>query len=327
MPIRIISAAQVSQLLPMADCVDVMAAAMKASSRGEVGLPPRTFMPLTDQSGFLGLMPGSSEALASYGAKLISLHPGNPSRGLPAIQGFVALFDHASGEPVAIVEGAALTGLRTAAASGLATRLLAREDAHTCGLFGTGVQAVTHIDAMLAVRDIDEFRICGRSPEGTAAFARAQTERTGVTCQAVDDPAEAGACDIVCTVTASPEPVLKGDWVAPGAHVNLVGAHTLSTREADSDVIAGAGLYVDLLASCHNEGGDFMIPVQEGVISEAAILGEIGQLLDGSIAGRQGREQVTVYNSLGITTQDLFAARAVFDRAVECGVGAVVDLA
>ena len=324
MPVRIINAEQVRQLLPMAECVDIMEAAMCAVSAGTVAVPPRVITPLIDESGFLGLMPGSSAELACYGAKVISLHPANPGRGLPAIQGFVTLFDHASGTPVAIIQGAEITGIRTAAASGLATRLLAREDAHTCGIFGSGVQAVTHIDAMRAVRPVERVLVWGRDTEKTRVFARAQTERTGMDVEAVSDPAQAGACDLVCTVTASAVPVLFGRWVQPGAHVNLAGAHSLTAREADSGLIKKSLLYVDLMESCRNEGGDFMIPVEEGAISEAAIIGEIGDLPGGRIRGREKDAEITVYKSLGITAQDLFAARHVYDRAVAEGVGETV---
>lgn len=325
-PIRIINAEQVRQLLPMHECVDVMQAAMLAASTGTVAVPLRRFSPLIDDSGMLGLMPGSSAELGYYGAKIISLHPNNPQRGLPAIQGFVALFDHASGSPVAIVEGAEVTGIRTAAASGLATRLLARKDAHSCGIFGTGVQAITHMDAMLAVRPVQQFFIWGRDFARTAEFARIQAQRVGLPVQAVANPAEAGSCDIVCTVTGSTEPVLRGAWVRPGAHVNLVGAHSLTAREADSELIARAALYVDLMESCRNEGGDFMIPIEEGIIDADAIIGEIGQLVDGTISGRKHAEQITVYKSLGMTAQDLYAARHVFDKAVAADVGVSVKL-
>jgi len=324
--LTVISAREVRQLLPMAECIEVMAVAMAAASSGSIDIPARQFAPLIDDSGLLGLMPGSSKELGSYGAKLISLHRDNPEKGLPTVQGFVALFDFATGVPTAIVEGAEITGLRTAAASGLATGLLAREDARRCGIFGTGVQAVSHIDAMCAVRPVEEILIWGRNSESTALFAEAQAERTGLIVRATDDPAEAGACDLLCTVTASPEPVLKGEWVRPGAHINLVGAHTLETREADTALVARSTVYVDLLASARNEGGDVMIPVAEGVVGEDHIVGEIGQLVGGEIPGRSGADQITLYKSLGITAQDLYVAQSVFERAQAAGIGTKVDL-
>lgn len=324
MSLTIINAAQVRELLPMDECIDVMVPAMIAASSGTVSIPPRMITPLIDNSGFFALMPGSSADLATYGAKVVSLHPQNPAKGLPAIQGFVTLFDHHSGAPVAIIEGAEVTGIRTAAASGLATRLLAREDATTCAIFGTGVQAVTHIDAMSAVRPLTEVLIWGRDLSKAEALASEQAERTGLNIRATDDPQAAAGCDIICTVTGSAEPILKGEWVQPGSHVNLVGAHSLDKREADTDLIAKSAVYTDLMESLRNEGGDVMIPVQEGLIKETHVVGELGQLANGDIAGRQDRQQITVYNSLGVTAQDLYAARYVYDRALSRNAGVSV---
>ena len=321
MSLTIINAALVRRLLPMEACIQVMEGAMIAACSGTIAVPPRSFVPLMDNSGWLGMMPGSSLELNSYGAKVISLHPDNPKRGLPAIQGFVVLFDHASGAPVALLEGSEITAIRTAAASGLATRLLAPEDARSCGVFGTGVQAVVHIDAMCVARPVQEILIWGRNTEKTRQFAEQQAHRTGRDVQATDDPALAAGCDLVCTVTGSPVPVLKGEWVQPGAHINLVGSHSLATREADTALITKAAVYVDLLESTRNEGGDIMIPVQEGAVDEDHIIGEIGQLLRSEIKGRTDARQITLYNSLGMTAQDLYAARYVFDQAQAAGLG------
>ena len=314
MPLTIINAAGVRRLLPMNECIDVMEPAMIAASTGAISMPPRLVAKLIDESGLLVLMPGSSTELAAFGAKVISLIPGNPAKGLPAIQGFIALFDHATGTPVALIDGAEVTAIRTAAASGLATRLLARPDAHSCGIFGNGVQAVAHIDAMRAVRTVDEIVVGGRNPDNTQALAREQAERTGIKVRATADPAEAGACNLVCTVTTSPEPVLAGEWVQPGAHVNLVGAHSLNAREADTALIVKSSVYVDLMQSARNEGGDIMIPVNEGAIDETHIIGELGELLEGKIPGRQDDRQVTLYQSHGINAQDLFAAKDIYGK-------------
>lgn len=325
MTLTVINAELVKRLLPMPECIDIMAQAMRAVSAGQVSIPPRVTLPLNDGVGALLLMPGCASTLQSYGAKLISLHPGNSKLAVPVIQGFVALFDGADGRPLAIVEGAALTAIRTAAASGLATRLLAREDASSCGIFGTGVQAVTHIDAMWAVRPISEVMVWSRNADRASAFAREQAERTGLKVIAGEDPAAVAGCDLICALTASPDPVVYGDWVQEGAHVNLVGAHSVTTREADSDLIGKSRLYTDLMASCRNEGGDFMIPLQEGIIAESDILGEVGQVLAGEIEGRRAATDVTVYNSLGITAQDLYAAAHVYAQARSRGLGVQVD--
>ena len=325
MPLTIINAAGVRKLLPMDECIDAMEPAMIAATTGTISMPPRLVAKLIDESGTLVLMPGSSTELDAFGAKVINLIPDNPARGLPAIQGFIALFDYATGTPVAIIDGAEVTAIRTAAASGLATRLLARRDAHTCGIFGNGVQAVTHIDAMRAVRAVDEIVVWGRNPDKAQAFAGEQAKRTGIKVRATTDPAEAGACDLVCTVTTSPEPVLAGEWVQPGAHVNLVGAHSPATREADTGLIVKSSVYVDLMESTRNEGGDIMIPVDEGAIDETHIIGELGELLEGRIPGRQDDRQVTLYQSHGINAQDMFAAKHIHAKAQATGKAQIVD--
>ena len=325
MPLTIINAAGVRELLPMDECIDAMEPAMIAATTGTISMPPRLVAPLIDESGTLVLMPGSSTELAAFGAKVINLIPDNPARELPAIQGFIALFDYTSGTPVAIIDGAEVTGIRTAAASGLATRLLARPDAHTCGIFGNGVQAVTHIDAMRAVRPVDEIIVWGRNPDKVRVFARDQEERTGIKVRATADPAEAGACDLVCTTTTSPVPILAGEWVRPGAHVNLVGAHSLATRECDTALVVKSSVYVDLMESVRNEGGDIMIPVEEGAIDETHIIGELGELLQGKIPGRQDDRQVTLYQSHGINAQDMYAAKHIYTKAQEAGNAQTVE--
>ena len=325
MSLIIINAEEVRKLLPMGECIDAMEPAMIAATTGTISMPPRLAAPLIDESGILGLMPGSSTELPGFGAKVISMCPGNPAKGIPTIQGFVALFDHATGAPVAIIDGAEITAIRTAAASGLATKRLAREDARTCGIFGNGVQAATHIDAMRAVRPVDEILVWGRNPDKVKNFAQEQAKRTDMNIRATDDPSKAGACDMVCTVTGSPEPILKGEWVRPGAHVNLVGAHASGMREADTDLIVKSAIYVDLMESMRNEGSDILIPINEGAIDEEHIIGELGQLLTGKIAGRQNAEQVTLYKSYGISAQDLFAAKHIHAKAQATDEAVTVD--
>jgi len=299
---------------------------MRAVSSGSVSIPPRTFVPLTNPDDHLGLMPGSSPGLPAYGAKIITLHPGNAIRQSPVIQGFVALFDSDTGTPVAIIDGASVTAMRTAAASGLATRVLARADASSHGVLGTGVQAETHIEAIACVREIGVAKVWGRDLGKTRHFAAAQSQRFGFDVVAVEHAADAGNCDIVSAVTSASDPVLEGTWLSPGAHVNLVGAHTPTTREADSDALARSSIYVDLLASARAESGDVLIPVEEGRIHWRDVVGEIGQVLTGDIAGRVDAAQITLYVSLGIVAQDLFVANYLLDQATAADVGTTVKL-
>jgi len=317
----IINAQQARTLLPMAECIDVMEPAMRAASSKSMLIPPRTLFQLQDDSGFFAVMPGASETLQAYGAKVVSYHPANARQGRPPIQGFVTLFDHHTGEPRAVIDGNVITNVRTAAASGLATRCLARPDSHSCGIFGAGALAEVHIEAMCLVRPIERCMIWARNLAQAQALAARCSEQHPVEFLATNDPREAAACDVICTTTASPDPVVRGEWIRPGAHLNLVGAHKLSNREADTAAIIKSRVYVDLLESTRNEGGDIMIPIQEGAVDEDHIIGEIGQLLGGEIDGRLHEHDITVYNSLGITSQDLYAALHVLNKALETGAG------
>lgn len=326
MTLRVINAQQVRQLLPVSSCIDLMAEAMQAASSGQIQAAPRSISALIDRSGYLGLMPGSALRPRVYGAKVVSLHPQNPAQGRPAIQGFIALFDHDTGSPVAIVEGAEVTAIRTAAASGLATRTLARSNARTHGVFGAGVQAAVHVEAVNAVRSIDEVLIWTRDSIKAQRLAAELKERLRCEARATSNPAEAAGCDIVSTVTSASEPVLRGEWLNPGVHVNLVGAHAPTTREADDETMRRSAIYVDLMQSAMSEAGDVLIPMGAGVISSTAIRGELGQVIAGDVAGRADDRQITLYKSLGIVAQDLVAAAHVYRTACEQNVGCEVTL-
>nr|BBD50163.1 ornithine cyclodeaminase [Haliea sp. ETY-M] len=294
----------------MARCIDAMDRAMRAVSAGRVSMLPRQFLATGANGEQLGVMPCVCENERAAATKIISITPANAARGEAVIQGFVSLVDTDSGRVRLIADGGTLTGIRTAATSALATRELARDDAISLGIFGTGVQAHTHIEAMRCVRDIREVRVWGRDAAKARAFAERE-RRTGLDIRACERPEDAAAADIVCTVTASPVPVLQGAWIAPGTHVNLVGAHAASARESDSALIAAARVFVDSRAAHEHEGGDVLIPVQEGAITLADLGGELGEVLLGEAAGRLDSQQITVYNSVGVAAQDLFAALAV----------------
>jgi ornithine cyclodeaminase len=321
----VIRAAEIRELLPMPECIEVMDRAMRAFSAGLVTTPSRIIAPLAGDSGYFILMPGEMREPPYYGAKIVGLHPGNPAGGRPAVQGFVTLFDRTTGTPAALMDGAEITAIRTAAASALATRELARKDASSHGIFGAGVQAASHLDSVRCIRGIEEVLVWARNPEKALQFAHKHAERTGIRVSAVRDPAEAGACDIVSLVSNSPEPVLRGEWLQAGAHLNLVGAHEPHDREADSDAVARSCIYVDSRQGALHEAGDILIPISEGRIGESDIAGEIGEVLLGNVPGRRGQQQVTLYKSLGIVAQDLFAAEHVLSKARATGRGQAVE--
>lgn len=317
----IIGASDVRTLLPMPECIDIMDRAMRAVSAGHAVIPDRITMPLEGDTGYFFQMPGSMSELPVYGSKVVSLQPGNRALGLPTVQGFVALFERKNGRPVALVHGAEITARRTAAASALATRELARPGARRHGIFGAGVLAAAHIDAVASVREIGETLVWARNCDKARKFASDQSARTGFRVIAVEQAQQAASGDVISLVTDSAEPVLHGNWLSPGAHLNLVGAHKPGHRETDSDTAARASIYVDSLDAALKEAGDLLIPIEEGRISRRAILGEIGQVLAGNVPGRRSHEQITLYKSLGIVAQDLYAAEYVYRSALEEGLG------
>lgn len=325
MPLLILNAADVRKLLPMKDCVHVMDQAMRAVSNHRVDMPERLVTALEDDSGYFFLMPGLPRDAPVFGAKLVSLLPGNSAAGRPNVQGFITLFDKASGAAIALIDGFEVTRLRTAAASALASRELARSDANSHGILGAGVLAAAHLEAIACVRNIREVRIWARDSEKARLFAQAQAKNYDFRITAVDDPAQAAHCDIVSTVTNSANPVLLGEWLAPGCHVNLVGAHRANHREIDSSGMLQAALFVDSRESALREAGDLLIPVSEGKVEKEHIQAEIGDVLSGRAGGRTNERQVTVYKSLGLVAQDLYAAEQVLSAARVSGLGQLVE--
>jgi alanine dehydrogenase len=263
----------------------------------------------------------------AVGAKVISVFPDNHGTALDSHQGAVLLFEAERGSLVAIMDASSITAIRTAAVSGLATRLLARDDAREVAILGTGVQARTHLDAMRAVRPIGRARVWSRSAAAVRAFAERESRRTGVAVEPAATAREAVAgAEIVCTVTSSREPVLAGDWLAAGTHVNAVGASLPFARELDTAAVVRGRLYVDRRESALNEAGDFLIPQQEGAIREDHIVGEIGELLLGVVPGRGSSAEVTIFKSLGLAVEDVAAAAVIYERARATGRGTRVEL-
>lgn len=296
----------VRRVLRMDACIDLMADTQAAISRGEITPPLRSFIPVAGGKAGMGIMPG--DAPSAFGAKLVSIRADNPDRGLPMIQGCILLFDRESGAPAALVEGASVTGIRTAAASGAATRALAREDASVLALLGYGVQAETHLEAMRCVRPVREVRVWGPSLEKAERFAAAHTD-DNVVVTAVETAREAvGGADLVCAVSAASDPVIEGRCLADGCHVNLVGSHSPTTREADGETMGRARVFTEITDFAMKEAGDILLAIEEGFLAEGDLAGEIGAVIDRAIEGRRGEDEITLYKSLGNVAQDLAAA-------------------
>jgi ornithine cyclodeaminase len=240
--------------------------------------------------------------------------------------GLVLLFEIEHGQPVAIVDAAAITAIRTAAASGLATRLLAKPDASDLALLGAGEQASSHLDAMLSVRKLRRIRVWARDSSKAAAFAQAEGARHGVTIEVAQTPREAVLkADIICTVTKAREPILLGEWLEPGVHLNVVGSSIASAAEIDTPAVVKSRFFVDYRGSTINEGGEYLTALRAGAITSDHILAEIGEVANGSKVGRESPRDVTLYKSLGIAPQDLASAHYVLQKARAAGVGQIID--
>jgi ornithine cyclodeaminase/alanine dehydrogenase-like protein (mu-crystallin family) len=313
---------EVERLLPMDECIGAMEGALAALARGEVENPLRFVTRSSDGGSFMGLMPAHrAGGQAAWSLKAICVFPDNPLRGLDAHQGAVVLFDGETGEIRALMNASAITAIRTAAVSAVATRLLAREDARELAILGAGVQARSHVEAMRAVRSWDRIRVASRTPEHAARLAdEVAAEAAGSAEEAVR------GADVIVTATNSPEPVLRRGWLKHGAHVNAVGSSIPSTRELDTETIAECALFVDRRKSTVNEAGDYLMPLREGAIAGPEhIRAEIGELLIGAAEGRRSPDELTVFKSLGLAVEDLAAAEHVLRRAESEGAGTRVD--
>lgn len=314
MSLPVYDAAAVRQALTMQQCIELMADVQAALSRGDIRLPLRRALTIPDSTNQLLIMPGSLPAPAVIGVKLVSIFPHNQNaHNLPTIQGQVLLFDAENGTPLALVEAATLTAIRTAAASGAATRELANPEAGCLALLGYGVQAHTHLAAMSTVRPIHEVRIWGPDPDKAHAFAEEHGGDWKIEAAQTPEEALAGA-DLVCAVSAASDPIIRSDAISPGCHINLVGAHTANAREADSATMARARIFTEISEFALIEAGDILIAMADGAVFESELI-EIGAVISGKQPGRLSVDDVTVYKSLGNTAQDLIAAHYVHQSA------------
>ncbi len=321
MAVLVLNQQEVEELLDMEGCIEAMAGALAALARGEVDQPLRSVFSPPGDSTLIGLMPAHRAGdRPLYSLKTVCVFPDNPKRGLDAHQGTVTLFDGETGEVRALLNASAVTAIRTAAVSGVATRLLARPDAATLGILGAGVQARSHVDAMRAVRDFERVVVYSPTPSHAQALADAIGAEVGASAEA----AMRGA-DVVVTATNATEPVLERAWLEPGTHVNAVGGRPPRMVELDSATIADSGFYVDRREATENEAGDYLRAREEGAIGPDHIRAEIGEVLVGAGPGRRDDQEITVFRSMGLAVEDLAAAEYVLGRARETGAGTTVE--
>jgi ornithine cyclodeaminase/alanine dehydrogenase-like protein (mu-crystallin family) len=315
-----ISQEEVPSLLPMAECIGAVRQALGDLARGDGIQPLRPVMWLPEKVGALGMMPGYLGSIETVGIKTVTVFPGNAGTEYDSHQGTVMLFDAGNGRLKAVIDATAITAIRTAAASAVATDQLARKDSSVLAVLGAGVQGHSHVRAIPLVRPIEEIRVWSRSPERASGLAEAGAD--GAMIRAVRSVAEALAgADIVCTTTASPEPILSGSLLVPGMHINAVGSSVPFARELDSDAMARSRVFVDRRDSTLNESGDFLIAQAEGAVGEDDIVAEIGELIAGTHPGRESDDEITTFVSLGLAVEDIAAADLVYRNAVESGTG------
>jgi ornithine cyclodeaminase/alanine dehydrogenase-like protein (mu-crystallin family) len=314
----------VKRLLPMDECVELMAVVIADLARGSVWQPLRFVVRPPEEPSLMGLMPAHRSApTASYGLKVVCIFPSNPARGLDQHQGGVLLFDGETGALGAVVDASAVTATRTAAVSAVATRALARQDARRLAILGSGVQARSHLEAMGVGGSFDGARVWSRTTEHARALAA--DARAPFPVEVVETAEEAVRdADVVVTATSSHEPIVRREWLAPGAHVNAVGSSIPKARELDAETVAAAALFADARESMLNEAGDYLFAVREAGIGPDHIRAELGEVLIGSRDGRRSDAELTVFKSLGLAAEDLAAAEHVYARARAAGAGSAV---
>ena len=313
---RFIDAAEVRARLTYPLCIPIVRDAMIAFSRGETRQLLRSIIPLGTGKIF-GIMPGALGGEALFGAKLVSIFHDNVAKGGPSHQGVVVLFDGRDGAPVCIVDGGEITAIRTAAASAVATDALARPDATRLAILGSGVQALAHARAIAEVRTLSHIAVWARASDKAARLAETVGAELGVATVAAPS-VEAAVADaaIVCTVTGASEPILMSQWIKPGTHLNVVGSSVAGPAEVDEALVARTRFIADSREGVLAQGGEFLRAKQAGLVVDAHVVGEIGEVLAGTLEGRQSPEQLTIYKSLGHVVQDLAAAGALYKTPV-----------
>jgi len=304
----------------MQECIEVMEKMFRSLAQGGAAQPLRSFMWLPGKKGLLGMMPGYDKTSGVMGIKLISVFHGNRDKGYPSHQGVVILFDADNGQPLMIFDASEITALRTAAASALATKLLAREDASLLSIIGSGEQAERHIEAILLIRNINRINIWSRNEKNASRLAGKISDRYNIPVTIYRNTEEAvRGADIICTVTSSSQPLVSGNWIKKGAHINAVGSSTPGARELDTSAVLKSKLFTDCYESILNEAGDFLIPRNEGAITESHIQGDLGEVLAGTKKGREDKDEITLFKSLGIASEDIFSCWHVYQKINQPG--------
>ncbi|MFQ5921708.1 MAG: ornithine cyclodeaminase family protein [Anaerolineales bacterium] len=329
MQIRILTEEEVRLALPMGEAIQAMKEAFRQLSAGSASVPLRSRIDMANREAVALFMPALLHTTGDLAVKIVNVFPQNVQRELPTIHAVVVTIDPETGRLLALLEGGSLTAIRTGAASGAATDLLARSDARRVGIFGSGVQARTQLEAVCTVRDIEEAWVYSIDREGAQTFAEELAGKGPIPNEitVAAEPAEAVvAAEVVCTATTSSTPVFSGKDLRPGTHINAVGAYTPEMQELDEHAVEQAHVVVDSREAVLAEAGDLMIPIQKGLIREDHIRAELGEIVSGDAPGRSTDDQITLFKSVGVAVQDAAAAGLSLRRAEELGLGQIVEL-
>ena len=328
LPLRLLSESDVRRAVIMPEAIEAMRLAFGQLSAGEAVAPVRTAISVEPHGGTALFMPAYLKGSNGLGAKLVSVFAGNVDRGLPTIAGVLVMEDASTGRPIAVIEAGYLTALRTGAASGLATALLARPEASIVALFGAGAQARTQLEAVAAVRTLREVRVVTRDPAHAAGFIEAMRGQSGIPQRLIVSSANEAlrGADIVVTATTATSPLFPGEALAAGVHVNGVGSHAAQARELDETTILQSTVVVDSRAACLQEAGDLLLPIQAGHWSAERIHAELGEVVLGRAAGLTRADEITLFKSVGLAVQDIAIGQVVLRKAEALGLGTLVEL-
>jgi alanine dehydrogenase len=325
----VLTRADIASLLTMADTIDAVEQGFARLAGGKVLMPQRTATPIEPHAGLHLSMPAYVEGdPGTLTVKIVTVYGNNPARfGLPMIQGLLLLHDARTGQPLALMDAEHITAMRTGAASGVATKHLARQDARTLTLFGAGAQAAAQMEAVCAVRDIQAALVVTRTGQKDSDFAAAMQARLGIDVLPARDMREAvEQAGVICTATNSPTPLFDGAWLQPGTHINAVGAYTRTLRELDATAIRRSRVFVDHHTAAQTEAGDILLAIAEGALAYDHVAGDLGELILEKKPGRTDREQITVFKSVGLAMQDAMAAARVYALATQAGTGQSLTL-
>lgn len=324
---RVLSGEDLWQALPMREAIEAMRDAFLTLSSGAITMPQRTHIDVAKSVGTALIMPSYSERFGRVATKMVNVFPNNPKQSLPSIQGIVCLMDSATGTPLALLNGTALTALRTGAASGLATDLLARPDAVRVAILGAGVQARTQLEAVCAVRPVQKVGVFDVVAKASETFAKDMSEALGVGVTMASSAREAvHSADIICTATVASTPVFKHADIPAGVHINAIGSYQPQVQEIPEETVLAASVFVDHRESALEETGDLIIPLNKGLMQATHIQAELGDILAGKAAARKSDREITLFKSVGVAIQDLAAATRAFETAEAKDLGTMVSL-